>query len=111
MKRIIEGDDIQTIEKMNKLPKIYIVACWAHWGVRSYPFVTLDADNVPLVWNYNDHNGTADQYELVPLRHVTSASIFTWTFNEEAANKIAQLMEEDMQRRMVLWERPESPRS
>lgn len=101
MKRIIEGDDTKTIEKIMAFPKVYIVACWAHWGVRSYPFVTLDENNEPLVWNYNDHNGTADQYELVPLHWVTSASIFTWTFDERVANKIAELLEEDMQRRMA----------
>lgn len=57
-----------------------------------FPFAGWNEDNIPLVYMYNDHNGTADQYELVPITRVTTGYILMWSFSEQQAHYIANRM-------------------
>lgn len=76
--------------KLEKLPKVYLIACWAKWGVMEFPFVKFNKDKIPLVYDYDDHNGTADQWELRRIDLTTTGWIYGWTFSKEEADIIAE---------------------
>lgn len=75
----------ETRNYLDSLPKVYIAACWAGWGVRDYPFSGKFADKektIPLVWDYCDFNGAVDEWHLIPIYRVTTGVIAGWSFNE-----------------------------
>lgn len=91
-------------EELNKLPKMYLVAFWAHYGVTDFPFsgkyekrfdeklgYTID---VPLVYQYDDHNGTCDDFFLRPIDYTTTGQIVVWTQDGYQAKQIANIYEE-----------------
>nr|DAG58004.1 MAG TPA: hypothetical protein [Caudoviricetes sp.] len=93
MKRILNNSK-ETKEYLNSLPKAYITACWAGWGVCSFPFSGKYADKekmVPLVWDYYDFNGEADEWHLVPISYTTSGAIAGWSFSEKMLRDYARL--------------------
>ena len=93
--RTILKNSAKTQKYLEAKPIIYMVACWARWGVREYRFEKFKqkgASLIPYVWDYNDHNGFADQYELIPLEHATIGRIFSWTFHEDSAKILAEAL-------------------
>ena len=75
----------ETKEYLNSLPKAYIAACWAGWGVRDFPFSGKYADKektIPLVWDHYDFNGAADEWHLISIYDTTTGFIAGWSFNE-----------------------------
>ena len=90
MKKVLQNNE-ENRKLITELPKVYIIGCWARWGVRGFPFVKLNKNLIPLVYNYNDYNGTADQWELIPITYTTTGYIFDWSFSEERAKYIAEL--------------------
>lgn len=86
---------------LDSLPKIYLVGCWARYGVREYPFtgkyVQIKGISVPLVYDYDDCNGTCDNYYLRSLGHVTTGVIIMWTQDKRVADKVAELFNKEMQ--------------
>ena len=75
----------KTKEYLDSLPKAYIAACWAGWGVRSFPFSGKYADKdktIPLVWDYCDFNGMADEWHLISIYDTTTGFIAGWSFNK-----------------------------
>ena len=77
MKKILENSK-ETKEYLNSLPKAYIVACWAGWGVCEFPFSGKYADKdktIPLVWDHYDFNGATDEWHLVPINSTTTGVI------------------------------------
>ena len=102
-KKILKNNK-RTQKYLEKLPNIYIVGCWARWGARQYklesiqPWVnpgTKEIERIPYVWNYNDHNGAADQYELIPIYYVTTGIIRGCTFEKGLAEWIAKKLNEE----------------
>ena len=80
---------------INNLTKIYLIACWARYGVREYPFSgefeKLDNGKLmPLVWDFTDHNGTYEEWVLRPIDEVTTGFILDWSFNKNVAEDIAE---------------------
>jgi hypothetical protein len=81
---------------INSLPKIYLVALWARYGVREYPFTgkfEIDEDSklpIPLVYDYDDHNGTHEEYVLRPITWVTTGHIVTWEYSKNVAEFLAE---------------------
>ena len=74
----------ETKKYLNSLPRVYIAACWAGWGVRDFPFSGKYADKdktIPLVWDYCDFNGTADEWHLISIYDTTTGFIAGWSFN------------------------------
>ena len=102
MKKILKNNE-KTNEYLKSLTPVYIIACWANWGIREYPFSgeftkvkypgQKDWIYIPLVWDYNDHNGYADQYELIRLDHTTTGHIFDWTFNKHTAEILVKYLQ------------------
>ena len=96
-------DNQKTRDKLAKLPKIYLIACWAHYGVLEFPFSgkykkVKDADGpliryIPLVYDFDDHNGVYPEYVLRPITWTTTAAIRGWVRNEQQAKDTAEFCE------------------
>lgn len=96
-------DSQKTKDKLAKLPKIYLVACWARYGVLDFPFSgkykkVKDADSpliryIPLVWDLDDHNGVYPEYVLRPITWTTTAAIRGWVRDEQQAKDTAEFCE------------------
>lgn len=87
--------------KLKDLPKIYLIGCWVHFGVRAYPFSgKCTPEGIPLVWDYRDFNGATSVYMLVELHHVTSGAVIAWTTNKEAAEAVVNRLE-----KTAIWNR------
>ena len=98
--RIILENNSKTKAYLDSLPKIYLVGCWARYGVREYPFtgkyVQLSGISVPLVYDYDDHNSTCDNWYLRNIYHVTTGQIVVWTQSKSVAYKIAELFNKEL---------------
>lgn len=90
-------DNQKTRDKLAKLPKIYLIACWAHYGVLEFPFSgrykKINKKPVPLVWDFDDHNGTYPEYVLRPITWTTTAAIRGWLRDEQQAKDTAEFCE------------------
>ena len=94
MKRTLKNT-IKTREYLESLPKIYMIACWAGYGVREFPFAgKYTIDGIPFVWAYDDRNGTCDCYFLRKLTDTTTGWIYAWTTIESRAEEIAAALNE-----------------
>ena len=84
-------------DKLAKLPKIYLIACWARYGVLEFPFSgrykKINKKPVPLVWDFDDHNGTYPEYVLRPITWTTTAAIRGWVRDEQQAKDTAEFCE------------------
>ena len=103
MKKILKNTK-KTKEYLDKLSKIYLIGYWARYGIMEYPF-SGKYDNsrrtknyiVPLVYDYDDHNGTTDSYYLRRIDDTTSGEVLCWTQNKAAAQKIVKALNEKEQ--------------
>lgn len=99
MRKVLKNNK-KTKAYLNSLPKIYLVACWAKYGVREYPFTekyfSENGFSVPLVYDYDDHNGTCDNYYLRRLDRVTTGQIIMWTQSPSIAFKVSELLNKEM---------------
>ena len=94
MKKILENA-IETREYLKSLPKIYMIARWVGYGILGFPFAgKCTTDGVPLVWMYDDCNGTCDRYFLRKLTDTTTGWIYAWTTSESRAKEIAAALNE-----------------
>lgn len=94
MKKILENT-AETRKYLESLPKIYMIACWAGYGVRGFPFAgKCAADGVPFVWIYDDQNGTCDCYFLRKLTDTTTGWIYAWTTSKSRAEEVAAALNE-----------------
>ena len=93
MRRRVLKDTPKVRDKIKNLPKVYLVGRWARYGVMAFPFggkfVEKYGAYIPLVWNYNDHNGTDSLWYLRPIYDTTTGQCLTYSFDENTANKIA----------------------
>ena len=83
--------------KLNNYKKVYLIACWARYGVREYPFSGKFTYNEiwfkePLVWDYDDHNGTYEEYILKPISYTTTGFSLYYCFDKRIAETIADAM-------------------
>lgn len=101
MRKVLKNNK-KTRAYLDSLPKIYLVACWAKYSVREYPFTgKYEYDkyydiSAPLVYQYNDCNGTCDNYYLRRITDTTSGSIIMWTQFKSVADKVAELFNKEM---------------
>ena len=101
MKKILKNTE-RTKAYLDSLPKIYMVGQWAHYGVREYPFTgeynfNSDGVSIPLVYYYEDHNGTCDNWYLRRLDQTTSGGVVMWTQNKNVADKVAELFNKEIE--------------
>lgn len=85
-------------EYIDGLQKIYLVGCWARYGIMEFPFAGEYREydvgrgrkmEVPMVWDYDDCNGTSDAYYLRPIHRTTTGIVYDWTFDKEEAMAFA----------------------
>lgn len=85
----------KTKEYLNSLQRVYLVATWAKTGVweftfsGEYQFDKYAQCEVPLVYQYDDCNGTDDAYFLRPITMTTTGFIVGWTFDKDEAKVLA----------------------
>lgn len=94
MKKILKNT-IKTREYLESLPNLYMIACWAGYGVIEFPFAgKCTTDGTPFVWIYDDRNGTCDCYFLRKLTDTTTGWIYAWTTSKSRAEEIAEALNE-----------------
>lgn len=92
----LPGDKAWVKSYLKKKKKIYLVACWARWGVLECIYAggkiysARVKGKVPYIWQYYDANGTVDLWVRMPITSATSGTIKAWTFDKATAEKIAQ---------------------
>ena len=74
-------DSHKTKRKLMKMPKIYLIYSAADFGWYEFSFSGRYKNGVPLVWQYDDHNGTTDNWYLRKITNTTAFPIYTWTFD------------------------------
>ena len=85
-----------TKEKLDNLQDIYLIVCWIDYGYLTFKdsgLTEYDKDlkvDVPLVWQYDDFNGTDDAYYLRPITLTTTGSIHTWTYDKDLAKNLIE---------------------
>lgn len=88
-------------KKLSKCKSVYLVVCYAHWAVREFKWTgkykDYFGDPWPIVWDYDDHNGTYEEYVKRPIYHTTTGQICTYCFSKSMAEVIAEAMELRMQ--------------
>ena len=99
MRKVLKNTP-KTKAYLDSLPTIYLVGCWAKYGVREYPFTekyfSENGFSIPLVYDYDDHNGTCDNWYLRRLDYVTTGQIIMWTQNKAVADKVVELFNKEM---------------
>lgn len=94
MRKILKNTS-KTREYLDSLPKIYMVAQWAGYGVREFPFAgTITKDGIVEVWDYVDCNGACDEWHRVPITHTTTGRVYAWTIGKRRAEEIAAALNE-----------------
>lgn len=106
-------DNEKTHKKLAKMPDIYALHLWAGYGKGTYKFAgkyvkrkLSDPTNpkkkfiwmVPLVWHYNDHNGTYPEYILMPIDYVTTGQTIHWSFSERKIDWLAKILNKSIGR-------------
>ena len=97
MKKVLKNN-AKTAKYLNSLPTIYLVGCWASYGVLDFQWTGKYVKNKrtgqmePLVWYYDDHNGEYERWYLVPIWYVTTGEIICWTESEKMACRIASAL-------------------
>ena len=88
----------ETKKYLDSLPKIYLVACWAKYCVMEFPFTGESGYDkfrakkyVPIVYQYDDHNGTDDSYYLRLITETTTGAINGWTLDRDEAYRRAEV--------------------
>lgn len=73
-------------KRIEKLPRIYLVACLARWGVIEHAYAGKNTKNgIPLVYQFDDHNGTHWEYCLRRITDTTTGATYKWFFDKNQA--------------------------
>lgn len=79
--------------KQQRAKKVYLVVCYAEWCVRDFPYAgrmkycARYEMKCPLVYYYDDHNGTYEEYRITNIFNTTTGWIDSFTFDKDVANK------------------------
>lgn len=91
------------LKKIEKCPKVWLIARWAHFGTREFYWTgkwTKDEKPQPIVWYYTDHNGEYEEWLKVPIFKTTAGWTIAYSFFQGIAEEIAEAMEERVKRSM-----------
>ena len=98
MKKVLKNT-LKTKKYLDSLPKIYLISFCALYVILDFPFsvkyVKENGIDIPLVYDYDDHNGTCDYWWLRKITNTTTGYKLVWTQNAAAARKISDKMNED----------------
>ena len=77
--------------KYKKAKNIYIVGCWAQWGILPAKYSgKIDKNGNPLTIQFNDHNGFEEEYYVAPWYQETTGTVIGYFFNREQANALVE---------------------
>ena len=94
MKNRYPANDTEIAHILADCHTIYLIGHWAQYGYLPLLFSGKYKFTEPLVWMFNDHNGTYDEFILTPITKTTTGYVIDWTFDEEEAKrKVAELNE------------------
>lgn len=85
-------DEIKVQNALRELPTITAVVCYAGFTTLTVPYARtelIDGKPMPLVWEWDDHNGVYEDWTLIPITSLTSGGVYCWTGNEKVAKRIA----------------------
>lgn len=88
-----------TRRRLEKMRKVYLIGCWAHCGIREYPWSGKFEENPhthelePLVWEYVDLNGALDEFHLMRLSSTTTGTYYGFSFSKARAELMAKALE------------------
>lgn len=87
------------LKKIEQSPKVYLVACWAKWGIQEYRwtgewFTSTSGLPIPIVYYYNDYNGTYEEYQKIPIIFTTTGICADWSFYKQMAQNLADKLNE-----------------
>lgn len=99
-KKKILQNNAKTSKLLDKLPTIYIVTCWAKYAMMEFKFAGCNRYGIPMVYQYYDANGAADEYHLIDVYHVTSAGTYSWSFDKDAAKHQVEIMNEWLEKQL-----------
>lgn len=95
----------ETREYLDSLPRIYLVVRYFKIAILEFPFVGKyekagkrekdHCDLVPLVYVYDDCNGTCDNYFLRKITNTTTVSIIDWCYSLEEAKELKEKKEKE----------------
>lgn len=79
---------------INSLKKVYLIGCWARYGIMEFPFTGEFVEDelfgmTPLVYDFDDHNGTYDEWVLRKIQNTTTGQVIMYCFNKELAQRYA----------------------
>lgn len=83
-------------EKIDKCIPVYIIACWAGWGVREYKwtgkwiYAPGSKRPCPEVWYFDDHNGEFEEWYKTAIFNTTTGWIADWSFYKKSAEAMAE---------------------
>lgn len=86
-------DNERTKRRLEQLPRIHILVKYAWYAVDSVPYAytkVIDGDPVPMVYVFDDHNGTYAEWKLIPATYVTTGGVYCWSIHENVIKTIAE---------------------
>lgn len=85
---------------LDSLPKLYALFLWAKFCVLELPWTgKYNKDDIPLIYNYYDGNGTCDEYHLIPVHLASSGGLRGWYENKEEALKVQARLNKELDER------------
>lgn len=90
----------RTKKKLSKLDNIYLIGYWAKYGYMTFKdsgkttYDKYTRSEIPLVWQYDDRNGTDDAYYLRPIYLTTTGLIVAWYKDEDYVKKVVEYLNE-----------------
>ena len=99
----------ETKEYLASLPRIYLVVRYFGIALLEFPFTGKyekagerekdHCDLVPLVYDYDDCNGTCDNYFLRKITYTTTGWIIAWCYTLEEAEELRAKKEKENENR------------
>lgn len=75
-------------KKYKKAQPLYIIGLWAKYGIMEYKYAnSFNEQGVPMVIIYDDHNGTFEEYKIIPYYKATTGFIYDYAFSRERAEE------------------------
>lgn len=98
LKEHLEYND-KNYKYIQSLKKVYLIGYWARYGIREYPYAgEMVEDKVfsytPLVYDFDDHNGTYGEWILRKINDVTTGGVIIYCFNKELAEQLVDIYNE-----------------
>lgn len=86
-------DNAATDKFLKGLPMLYILVkyAWYACAEQRYAYTeVIDGKPIPMVYQYDDHNGTYPEWCLIPATWVTTGGVYCWSPHKRVIEQIAE---------------------